>query len=202
MKAAIYLRVSTKDQHPEKQKQECLKLLKNKGYELHSVHLEKLSGFKEIERPEYEKIKELARKGEIKAVVVWALDRWVRRRDTLLEDTTILKNYGVKLHSVKDAWLESINVEGSLGKTIQEFLLGLIGSLAEMESQRKSERVKMAFKTHKGKKWGRPKTHTNKRKIILELREQGLSYREINEKTGLSLGKISEIVRSKKEGMN
>lgn len=194
MKAVIYLRTSTKEQNPENQKEECLRFAKNRGYEVLEVLQEELSGFKDIIRPNYEKVVQMARKGEIQAVIVWAMDRWVRNRDTLLEDVIILRNYGVKLHSVKEAWLEAINIEGSLGRTIQDFLLGLIGSIAEMESERKSERVKIAFKNHKGKKWGRPKVHTNKIKIILDLYNQGLSYREINKKSGLSIGSISKII--------
>lgn len=198
--AAIYCRVSTEEQHADKQKPDCIEFCKSKGYEIITIEEEKLSGFKNVERPKYEIIKELARRGEIKAVVVWALDRWVRNRDTLLEDVTILRNYGCKIHSVKEAWLEAINIEGPLGKTIQDFLLGLIGSLAEIESSRKSERVRMAFKNHKGKKWGRPEIHTNKKKIILELHKKGLSYRKIKDQTGLSIGSISEIINcSKKE---
>jgi len=194
MKAVIYLRTSTKEQNPENQKEECLRFAKNRGYEVSEVLTEELSGFKDIIRPNYEKVVEMARKGEIQAVIVWAMDRWVRNRDTLLEDVIILRNYGVKLHSVKEAWLEAINIEGSLGRTIQDFLLGLIGSIAEMESERKSERVKIAFKNHKGKKWGRPKVHTDKIKIILDLYNQGLSYREINKKSGLSIGAISKVL--------
>lgn len=201
MKAIIYLRTSTEEQTPENQLKDCMEFAKNRGYEVpeENILIEKLSGFKQIERPEYEKAKEKARKGEIKAVIVWALDRWVRNRDTLLEDVIILRNYGVKLHSVKEAWLEAVNIEGSLGKTIQEFLLGIIGSIAEMESQRKSERVSIAYKNHKGKKWGRPKMHTNKIKIILDYLNQGLTYRQIAEKANISMGKISEIKSSLKQ---
>lgn len=202
MKAAIYLRTSTEEQTPENQKKDCLEFAKNRGYEVNEILLEKISAFSGIDRPNYEKVKEMARKGEINAVIVWALDRWIRNRDTLLEDVTILRNYGCKIHSVKEAWLEAINIEGSLGKTIQEFLLGLIGSIAEMESQRKSERVKIAFKNHKGKKWGRPKVHTNKIKVILDWHSKGLSYREIKQKTGLSLGKISQIISVHKNGLD
>jgi DNA invertase Pin-like site-specific DNA recombinase len=193
-KAIIYLRTSTKEQNPENQRSECLLFAKNRGYEVVDVLVEELSGFKDIIRPEYDKVIEKARKGEIQAVIVWALDRWVRRRDTLLEDVIILRNYGTKLHSVKEAWLEAINIDGALGRTIQDFLLGLIGSIAEMESQRKSDRVKIAFKNHKGKKWGRPKVHTNKINVILELQRQGLSYREMEKKSGLSIGAISKVL--------
>jgi DNA invertase Pin-like site-specific DNA recombinase len=196
MKAIIYNRVSTKEQNPEHQKAECLLFAKNRGYEVIEILSEELSGFKDINRPQYEKAIEMARKGEIQAVICWSMDRWVRNRDTLLEDVVILRNYGVKLHSVKEAWLEAINIEGSLGRTIQEFLLGLIGSLAEMESQRKSERVKIAFLNHKGKKWGRPKVHTNKINIILEDLNSGLSYRQISEKRNISIGTISKILSS------
>ena len=201
MKAIIYLRTSTEEQNPENQKNDCLEFAKNRGYEVEEVVLERLSGFKQIDRPQYEKVKEKARKGEIQAVIVWALDRWVRNRDTLLDDVVILRNYGCKIHSVQEAWLEAINIDGSLGRTIQEFLLGLIGSIAEMESQRKSERVKIAFQNHKGKKWGRPKVHTNKIKVILDWYKEGLSYRQIKEKTGMSIGKISQIVTVHKTGL-
>ena len=86
-----------------------------------------------------------------------------------------------------------MNIDGSIGKTIQEFLLGLSGSLAEIESQRKSDRIKIAFQNHKGKKWGRPSIHTNKKKIVWQLRDEGLSIRKIAEKTKLSVGKVSQI---------
>jgi DNA invertase Pin-like site-specific DNA recombinase len=200
MKACIYLRTSTEEQHPENQLKECQEFAKSKGYEVVEVLSEQLSGFKDISRPEYEKVKEKARKGEINAVIVWALDRWVRNRDTLIQDVIILRNYGVKLHSVKENYIELINIEGALGKTIQEFLLGLIGSLGEIESKLKSERVTIAFKNHKGKKWGRPKLHTNKIKIILDLLNQvpQLTYKQISEKANISVGSITNIVRSKK----
>ncbi len=187
-KAIIYLRTSTDDQHPENQEKECLEFAKNRGYEVKEIMLEKLSGFKQIDRPKYEKIKEMARKGEIKAVIVWALDRWVRNRDTLIEDTTILRNYGCKIHSVKEAWLEAINIEGALGKTVQEFLLGLMGSMGEMESQRKSERVRLAVrkkdgvtKSYKGNKWGRKNLSKQTIAKVLQLKKDNpkISIREI-----------------------
>lgn len=206
MKACIYLRTSTTDQHPEKQKAECLALAQSKGYEVteEDVYLEKLSGYKDIERPKYEEIKQRAMKSEIRAVIVWALDRWVRNRDTLLDDVTMLRSCGVKLHSVKEAWLELINIEGSLGKTINDFLLGLIGTLGEMESSRKSERMLMAYENYKGDSWGRPSLSQDVDEQILDLHKKGLSLREIQasvtywdtnrNKRNVSLGYVHKIV--------
>lgn len=216
MKVAIYCRVSTIEQYPESQIKDCLEFANNKGYEVPKeyIFVEKLSAFKQIERPKYEKVKELARTGKVKAVIVWAFDRWVRNRDTLIEDTTLLSNYGVKLHSVKDAWLEAINIEGALGKTIREFLLGLIGSLGELESSRKSERVKIAYErvkaeNRKYKKWGRKSLPKRVIVQVLELHNQGLSMRKIanemkyydknNNEKKVSIGAVHKIITENKQ---
>jgi len=178
MKTALYLRVSSIEQDPEKQKEECLKFAESRGYEVEGVYLERLSGFKDIDRPKYELVKKKALAGDINSVVVWSLDRWVRNRDTLLDDVTFLRACGCKLHSVQEVWLESVNIEGSLGKTIQEFLLGLIGSLAEMESQRKAERTRMAYQSHKGRKWGRKSLPERVIDDVKRLHDEGLSIFE------------------------
>ena len=207
MLAVIYVRTSTVEQHPENQIQDCQRYCESRGYEVQEIHIEKLSGFKDINRPEYEKIKKKAYRGEIRAVVVWALDRWVRNRDTLLEDVTSLSQYGCKIHSVKEEWLEAVNIEGPLGRTVREFLLGLVGSIAEMESQRKSERTKIAFLNRKGKRWGRRSLPKRVYDEVIEHRKNGKNLRWIMEnvyyydknrnKKNLSLGVVHKIISEK-----
>ncbi len=213
----IYLRTSTKDQHPEAQLEECKRFAIARGYNIKQIYTDKLSGFKkDVYRPHYESIKNLAYKGEIKAVIVWALDRWIRNRDTLLEDVIVLRSHHCKLHSVKEEWLETINIEGSLGKTIQDFLLGLLGSLAEMESQRKSERVRLAYdrikkENRKYKKWGRKELNDRVKQQVIKLYDRGKSQRQIskevlyydrnkNEKF-ISLGKVNQIIKEYKKNL-
>jgi site-specific DNA recombinase len=203
MKAIIYLRTSTAEQFPEKQKADCLRFAESRGYEIVDVFQEQLSGYKDIVRPRYEEVKARAYKGEIQAVIVWALDRWVRNKDTLLEDVTTLRSYGCKLHSVNEQWLESINVEGPLGKTIQDFLLGIVGSLAQIESQRKSERTTMAFKNKTGR-WGRKGLPNVTKQKIIDLYKQGVSLRAITQQVtyydknkhpkNVSLGAVHKII--------
>ena len=179
-KAALYLRTSTREQNPELQREECVNFCKNRGWEIEGVYSEQVSAYKkDVKRPERDKVVEKARLGEIKHIVVWALDRWVRDRDTLIEDVTTLLSYGCQLHSVKDAWLESVNIDGPLGRTIREFLLGLVGSLAQMESQRRSERVFLGKQRTK-KKQGRKPLKLDK-ELILSLHNQGLSTYKIAE---------------------
>ena len=171
--ATIYLRVSTKLQDENKQLEDCKKYCDNHGWILNSVFQERVSAFKkDIDRPEQDKVFALANLGEIKHIIVWAFDRWIRNRETLITDVTKLTTMGCKIHSVKDDWLEAINIEGPLGATIREFMLGLVGSLAEMESQRKSERVTLG-KKNSSVKQGRKNIRVDEDKVI-EL------YKELN----------------------
>lgn len=200
-KAVVYLRTSTEEQNPEKQREDCISFAEGRGYEVVEVLEEKVSAYKKnADRPKYERVKSMAHKGKVDAVIVWALDRWVRNRKTLLQDVTVLKEQGVKLHSVQEDYLEMMNIEGPIGDTIKQFLLGLIGSLSELESRRKSERVRMAYKNHNGRKWGRPGVHTNQKKEVLRRYERGDTYREIKDNVGfdISIGKISEIINENK----
>lgn len=213
MKCVVYIRVSSLDQHPENQRDECLGFASSKGYEVRSVFYEKVSAFKDKERPEYERVKELARLREVDAVVVWSLDRWVRNKDTLMTDVTLLRNYGVKLHSVREAWLEAINIDGPLGETVKDFLLGLIGSMAELESARKAERVRLAYEKHKadGKcSWGRRSIPERVKLEVLEARRHGKTMRQIasevyyitksKNKRFISVSLVHKILNEKEEG--
>lgn len=177
--AIIYLRTSSKEQNPELQREDCINFCKNKGWEIVGIYTEQVSGYKDVKREQRDIVIERARLGEAQHIVVWAFDRWIRNRDTLIEDVTTLINYGCQLHSVKDAWLESINISGPLGKTIREFLLGLLGSLAELESSRRSERIKLGKQKTK-KKQGRKPLKLDI-VLILDLNKQGLSTYKIAE---------------------
>jgi DNA invertase Pin-like site-specific DNA recombinase len=112
---------------------------------------------------------------------------------------------------VKDAWLEAVNIEGPLGKTIQDFLLGMIGSIAEMDSSRRSERMKLAYKARTGR-WGRKGLPLSVFKKVGDLHAQGLSVREIarqvwyfsksNNKKYLSVGAVHKIITSNKDDLS
>jgi len=157
---------------------------------------------------------ERAKKGEFEHIVVWNMDRFSRQpEEDVLKLTKMLSLiYNVKVHAVHgDVWSEMIESMGNLksmgfiGTAIAEFLEKLINGLefqrAHRESKVKSERVILAVRkkegkttrSYKGKKWGRPKIHTNKKKIILGLREEGKSLREISKITKISLGSVSGV---------
>ena len=79
-KAVIYLRVSTDQQTEESQLRACKDTCRKLGYciaEIFSDHAR--SAYKNVQRPEYQKVMKLAKQRKIQHVVVWSLDRWCRK---------------------------------------------------------------------------------------------------------------------------
>ena len=76
--------------------------------------------------------------------------------------------------------------------------LGLTkNEMNEVEREQISERVQMSVeyrRNNNGDLGGRPKTSEKKEKYVLRLREEGESYREIREQTGLGLATIRRII--------
>src|SRR6185369_9495687 len=78
----IYIRTSTKDQTPELQLRDILPQVK----EGHEIFTEKQSAYKEnIKRPVFNEVLELIKKGKVKHLYVWDLDRLYRNRLRLKE---------------------------------------------------------------------------------------------------------------------
>lgn len=196
----IYIRTSTEDQEPENQIKDCEKICNGE----YTLFQEKQSAFKDnIEREVFENAKKLIKTGKVRHFIVWDLDRIYRNRIKLKEFFAFCKIYNCKIHSFNQQWLEELNkIPEPFNEIMHELMLNLMGWLAEDESKKKSDRVKLAVrkvegkptKSYKGNKWGRKSMHTNKIKRIKELREKGLSYREIAKQEKVSIGKISQLL--------
>ena len=140
--AVIYLRTSTEDQRPEDQREACLRLAEARGYEVPEdlIFQEKLSAFQEgTKRPFYLKVKEMAHRGEISAVVVFSVSRWIRNRSIFLQDLAYFSHLEIKFHSVSQSYLEAINIPGPIGQAITSFLWDLNGSGPRRIPQRRGE---------------------------------------------------------------
>ena len=76
------MRVSTKDQNTENQKQTLLDLTKNRGFELTKIYdiTASATGKDNLKGISYlDEVYEDARLGKINVLVIWALDRLTRR---------------------------------------------------------------------------------------------------------------------------
>jgi len=210
-KTVIYIRVSTDTQTEESQKKPCIEFCETRHYNIiDTIADHSRSAYKNVKRPGYDKILELAKKRQIDHIVVWSLDRLTRKGIQDLKNViTYLKAYDVQLHSVQEQWIEQINIPGGMGDLFKDFFFGLAGFLAKAESDRKSERVKNSKQYQKALAKGKVGRPDFPQKTIKEIEKHlvdGRSYRWIRDnvmykaKFGKyqhpSLGKIAEIKKS------
>lgn len=72
--AALYLRVSTVDQHPETQFHDLRQMATQRGYQIVAEFTDRISGTP-AKRPGLDDLMRAARRGQFDAVLVWASDR-------------------------------------------------------------------------------------------------------------------------------
>lgn len=177
MDTIIYLRTSTEEQNPENQLKDCKSICKD--WNVKTIK-EQQSAFKDEEREKFEEIKNKVKKKNIKHLVVWDLDRIYRNRKKLIEFFEFCKIYKCKIHSFRQDWLEQLHkIPEPFNEIMHSLMLQIMGWLAEEESKKKSERVKIAYENYKGNDWGRKPLSKNVQKEIIKLRQQGHSIREI-----------------------
>ncbi len=184
--AAILLRVSSEEQEEENQREQCVQFAESRGWTIEDIFTENISAWKAQERPTKNELMKRSRQGHYDHIVVWALDRWTRRgAEQLIAELNRLEQWNVKLHSVQEDFLDQFNMEGELGRILREFIQKILAWQAQMESQRKSQRVKAAYRRMKESGdlngWGREKTEFDVDRAI-ELRvDEDLGWRSIAE---------------------
>ena len=73
-RAALYMRVSTLDQHPETQLLDLRQMAMQRDYEIVEQYTDRISGVK-ARRPGLDQMMADARRGYFDVVLVWASDR-------------------------------------------------------------------------------------------------------------------------------
>src|SRR3974377_488263 len=96
--AALYLRVSTLDQHPESQLHDLRGLAAQRSFEIVHEYTDRLSGAK-AKRPGLEQLLADARHGKFDVVLVWAFDRIARSVRHFLEVLDELNHLGLEFVS-------------------------------------------------------------------------------------------------------
>lgn len=184
MTNTAYIRCSTLEQEPELQIKD-IKTICEQPFELYK---ENQSAWAENTiRPVFSSIISLIKKRKISNLYVWDLDRIYRNRKRLQEFFILCKTYDCKVHSYRQNWLEDINsIPAPFNEIVFDLLINITGWMGQDESQKKSERVKMAVKkrsngtfSYKGNKWGRKALPKQTIDRVLEFHQQGKSIREI-----------------------
>ncbi len=181
----IFIRTSTKEQSPTLQIADIAKTFSLIGYELMQ---ETDSAYKaSAKRVEFEKLKRLILAHKVSNLYVWDLDRLHRNRKRLIEFLTLCKVCNTKIYSFNQQWMQAIQqLQPPFNEIMFDFMLSIMGWLAEDESAKKSSRVKMAVRrtesgtlSYKGAKWGRKPISQQVVAKIKEMHLAGKSIREI-----------------------
>ncbi|MBI3518427.1 MAG: recombinase family protein [Bacteroidetes bacterium] len=183
-KVIFYIRCSTLEQEPDLQIND-IKTICELPFE---IYKENQSAWAEnVVRPVFSSIVSLIKKRKVTDLYVWDLDRIYRNRKRLQEFFILCKTYDCKVHSYRQNWLEDINsIPAPFNEIVFDLLINITGWMGQDESQKKSERVRMAVKkrnngtfSYKGNKWGRKALPKQTIDRVLEFHQQGKSIREI-----------------------
>lgn len=153
MKAAGYIRVSSRAQDYATQRHALEQAARGRGHEIVRWFEETRSGGRNAPRPQLDALLEAIHRGEFAIVYVFRLDRLTRRgmRDTLAV-VDRMHQRGCALISAGEAWFD---LRGPWG----ELILAVIGWAAQQELAALGERI-AAARTRveaEGKHWGRPR---------------------------------------------
>jgi DNA invertase Pin-like site-specific DNA recombinase len=185
-RAALYMRVSSLDQHPETQLYDLRQMAAQRGYEIVEQYTDRISGAK-AKRPGLDKMMADARHGCFDVVLVWASDRIARSVKHFLEVLDELNRLNIEFISFR----EQIDTGGPLGRAI----IVIVGAVAELERNLIIERVRAGMRRAKleGRAIGRQPLELD-RSSILRDRNQGQSLRQLAKSYRVSRATIHRVV--------
>ena len=184
IKAAIYCRVSTSDQHNEIQVRELTEYVKRRGWELVGVYQDQVSGAK-TRRPGLDALMKDARLRKFDAVLVLKLDRFGRSLIQCVSGIQELASVGVRFIAV------SQGMDTDDANPASKLMMHILAAVAEFERELIKERVSLGLKNAMaaGVSLGRPRRVFDRQRAM-DLRDQGLSFPEIARELGVGYGTV------------
>lgn len=174
-----YIRVSSGDQNPERQRED----MRGLGIEDKHIYEDRVSGAN-TERPKFQEMMTFLREGD--DLYVSSLDRLARNLKDLLQIVETLGARGVSVHSLKE------NLEFGAGEGASptaKLTLSLVGAFAEFEREmiRARQRDGIALAKSRGVYKGRQRSVTDEQ--AAQIREQvalGIPVSKVARKFGVS----------------
>ena len=186
-RAALYMRVSTLDQHPETQLYDLRQMAAQRGYRISEEYTDTISGTK-ARRPGLDAMMRDGRRGHFDVVLVWASDRIARSVKHFLDVLDELNRLNIEFISFR----EQIDTGGPLGRAV----VIIIGAIAELERSLIVERVRAGMRRAKleGRHIGRKALVLNRAAIVSD-RARGQSLGQLAKSHRVSRTTIHRILR-------
>ena len=150
-RAAIWARVSTKEQENENQLAALRDFAKRRGFDIEVEYVLEESAWNGKHQAQVNQALQDARLGRYQVLLVWALDRLSREGvEAMLRTLRQFRERGAQVISVQEPWTEAMGEAGDV-------VLAIVAWVAQMESKRRSERIKAGLVRRKreGKPIGR-----------------------------------------------
>jgi DNA invertase Pin-like site-specific DNA recombinase len=186
-RAALYMRVSTLDQHPETQLLDLRQMAAQRGLGIVREYTDRISGAK-AKRPGLDQMMADARRGHFDVVLVWASDRIARSVKHFLDVLDELNRLKIEFVSFR----ENIDTAGPLGRAI----VVIIGAIAELERNLIIERVRAGMRRARleGRHIGRNPLELDHAGIQRD-RSKGQSLRQIAKAHHISAATVHRVLR-------
>ena len=184
---ALYLRVSTLDQHPETQLHDLRAMAQQRGFQIVAEFTDRISGTK-AKRPGLDELLREARRGRFQVVLVWASDRIARSVRHFLEVLDELNHLNIEYVSFR----ENLDTGGPLGRAV----VIIIGAIAELERNLIVERVRAGMRRARleGRHIGRRPLDIDHVAVLRE-RDRGQSLSKIAATHRVSRATVSRIIK-------
>ena len=188
---ALYLRVSTVDQHPETQLHDLRAMAQQRGFQIVAEYTDRISGTK-TRRPGLDDLLRDARRGRFQVVLVWASDRIARSVRHFLEVLDEFNRLNVEFVSFR----ENLDTGGPLGRAV----VIIIGAIAELERNLIIERVRAGMRRARleGRHIGRRPIEVD-RVAVLRDRNRGDSLTDIAKTHRVSRATVSRLLKQAKD---
>ena len=137
-KAVVYCRVSTKEQADEggslsTQEKICKDYAIKNGYEIVDIFIEQGESAKNANRTELKRLLSICtnKKSNIKAVIVYKIDRVARNIDDYRQTRLLLKSYGIEIKSTSEFFEDN---------PVGRFMENIIANVAQFDNDVRTER--------------------------------------------------------------
>ena len=188
----LYMRVSSSSQTTDNQEMELLQLCERRGFNIVETYKKTISGNKKNEdRKELSRMLEDMKKRKWTKIVIYDLTRLGRSVSEVVKTLSLLDEYKISLFS----WKQNLDTDdGGMSKMFFYF----VSIFSEMENSLRKSRQMVGIERVKklGKKYGGNDFINDEQKSkIIDLREEGLSYRKIKEQVNVSLNSIGRVLK-------
>ena len=192
---AIYVRVSSQEQHTGPQLGELKRCCQQRGWKRVRVFQDKISGIKST-RPELDRMVKEIRSGQVERVVTYKLDRLGRSITHLCLLTDELARLGVSLVCTSQA------IDTSADNPAGKFQLDVLKAVCEFERNLLRDRVNLGLAAAKarGVRLGRPAELGKRADEVMALKKQGLGVRAIARELSMPPSSVHSVLTTKTKG--